>query len=237
MVTLSTSSQPAINDLPAPIAAYIGASNRFDLDAVMANFAESSLVNEQHCEYIGLPAIRYWVAREIIGDRVTMEVATTAIRGDNVAVVANIDGEYDKSGLPSPLTLTFYFSVSGDRIEQLIILRNKATRRTGFGLDDPLKTYFAAKDLRDVDAMLACFAEDAVVVDEAQERRGHSMIREWIERSTQKYQVSVDVTDSGERDGKTVVTALLSGNFPGSPAKLHYAFSLSNAKVMSLEIS
>jgi len=39
---------------------------------------------------------------------------------------ANVDGDYDKTGLPDPLPLTFYFSVRGDRIVQLIILRNRA---------------------------------------------------------------------------------------------------------------
>jgi hypothetical protein len=40
-------------------------------------------------------------------------------------VTANIDGNYDKRGLPDPLVLTFYFSAHGDRIAQLIILRNQ----------------------------------------------------------------------------------------------------------------
>ena len=115
----------ALSDLPLPVVAYIDGSKGFDLHAVVATFAETALVNDQHREYVGLPAIRNWAAREIISDRVTMEVTEAAIRGNNVAVVANIDGEYEKTGLPTPLTLTFYFSVSGDRIEQLIILRNQ----------------------------------------------------------------------------------------------------------------
>ena len=84
--------------------------------------------------------------------------------------------------------------------------------------------------------MLACFAEDAVVVDEAQERRGHSMIREWIESSTTRHRVTADAIDVLERDGKTTVTCLLSGDIPGSPVKLRYVFSLSETMIMRLEI-
>ena len=69
--------------LPVPVVAYIEGSNGFDLNAVMATFAETALVNDQHREYVGLSAIRNWAAREIISDRVTMEVTGTAIRGNN----------------------------------------------------------------------------------------------------------------------------------------------------------
>jgi hypothetical protein len=34
-------------------------------------------------------------------------------RGDSASVAAIIDGNFDKSGLPNPLVLTFYFSVGG----------------------------------------------------------------------------------------------------------------------------
>ena len=37
------------------------------------------------------------------------------------------DGEYDKTGLPDTLVLTYYFTVRGDRIVRLIIIRNEPT--------------------------------------------------------------------------------------------------------------
>jgi len=42
-----------------------------------------------------------------------------------VTVHAVMDGTYDKTGLPDPLILSFYFSLRDDRITQLIILHNK----------------------------------------------------------------------------------------------------------------
>ena len=37
-------------------------------------------------------------------------------------MVAKVTGTYDKTGLPDPLTLRFYFSVTGDLLTQLLIM-------------------------------------------------------------------------------------------------------------------
>ena len=42
-----------------------------------------------------------------------------------MALKAEIDGDFDKKGLPSPFILAFYFSVSGAKISALIIVNNK----------------------------------------------------------------------------------------------------------------
>jgi ketosteroid isomerase-like protein len=112
-------------DLPSPVAAYIVATNNFDIDALMATFAEDALVNDHRNEFFGSAAIRDWAQREIINDRVTMKVTNAMRRGDAVAVTACLDGAFDKAGLPDPLVLAFYFSISGERIVQLIIVHNK----------------------------------------------------------------------------------------------------------------
>jgi hypothetical protein len=38
---------------------------------------------------------------------------------------AAIDGEYDKTGLPDPLILTYYFTLGGNKIAGFIILGHK----------------------------------------------------------------------------------------------------------------
>lgn len=111
--------------LPPPVSAYIAATNAFDLDALMATFAADALVNDHRDEFASLDLIRDWAQREIVGDRVTMQVAAATCRGNSVAVNAIIDGNFDKAGLPDPLVLTFYFAVSGERIDQLVIVHNK----------------------------------------------------------------------------------------------------------------
>jgi hypothetical protein len=111
--------------LPPPVSSYIAATNDSDIEALMATFAEDALVNDHRNEFASRDVIRNWAQREIINDRLAMQVTSWTCRGNTVAVTANVDGNFDKTGLPAPLALTFYFSVSGERIVQLIIVHNK----------------------------------------------------------------------------------------------------------------
>jgi hypothetical protein len=111
--------------LPPLVAAYVEATNSFDLERLMATFAEDALVNDQLRDHWGKPAIREWVKREIIGVRVTINVTKVITHYENFIVTANVDGNYDKRGLPDPLVLAFYFTAQSDLIVQLIILRNR----------------------------------------------------------------------------------------------------------------
>lgn len=113
--------------LPAPVRTYITASNAFDGDAVIAAFTDDAVVNDTRREFSGLSAIRAWLDREIIGDKVTMTVTATRERYGLVIIDAVMDGNYDKSGLPDPLVLTYYFVLADDHIAQLIIIHNEPT--------------------------------------------------------------------------------------------------------------
>jgi hypothetical protein len=113
--------------LPAPVQGYIAASNAFDGDALIGWFADDALVNDARREFWGKQAIRAWLDREIIGDKVTMDVTATAVHYGEVIVHAVMDGEYDKTGLPDPFVLTYYFTVHYDRIVRLIIILDEPT--------------------------------------------------------------------------------------------------------------
>ena len=78
---------------------------------------------------------------------------------------------------------------------------------------------------------------NAVVRDEGRERQGKAAIREWMEEVNKKYQPTVEVSDVGETDDRTIVTGRVAGNFPGSPVDLRYAFTLAGAKIARLDIS
>ena len=111
--------------LPPLVAAYVDATNSFDLERLMATFAEDALVNDQLQDYWGKPSIIEWAKRDIIGERLTMNVTKVIKHYGNFIVTANVDGNYDKRDLPDPLVLAFYFAVQSDLIVQLIILRNR----------------------------------------------------------------------------------------------------------------
>ena len=116
---------PDVRTLLRPVAAYVAATNAFDLDRLLATFADDALVNDQLRDYWGKAAIREWVERDIIGERLTMNVVGVIEHHGNFIVTANIDGDFDKRGLPEPLVLAFYFTPHDDQIVQLIILRNR----------------------------------------------------------------------------------------------------------------
>ena len=111
--------------LPTPVAAYIQATNDHNSAAFLATFTEDALVNDIQREFWGTAAIEKWAEREIFAPKVTMEVVRAVDHYGDLIVTAKLDGNYDKTGLPDPLLLTFYFTLRGDKITMLIILLNK----------------------------------------------------------------------------------------------------------------
>jgi hypothetical protein len=103
-------------------------------------------------------------------------------------------------------------------------------------LPRPIAAYFAATNAHDIPTMIAAFSEDAVVADERKQHRGVDAIRSWMHETIEKYAYKVEPTDFTEADGKTVVTAVVSGYFPGSPVKLSHSFTFDGTKIVRLEI-
>ena len=118
MTDTSTSLSPVL-------AEHVRAVNAFDVDAIVATFAEDALVNDARREFWGAAAIRRWVAKEMVGDRVTLEVTEIVDHCGDMIVRARYDGQYDKTNLPDELILTNYFTVRDGKIVTLIVIRNQ----------------------------------------------------------------------------------------------------------------
>jgi hypothetical protein len=102
-------------------------------------------------------------------------------------------------------------------------------------LPKPILDYFQA-DQGDRGAVADCFTDAATVTDEGNTHRGRSAIAEWKTASSKKYSYTVEPFSVEEVGGKSVVTAHVVGNFPGSPVDLRYFFLLEHGKIASLEI-
>ena len=109
----------------------------------------------------------------------------------------------------------------------------QATR--SLNLPKPVAAYFTA-DTGDGEAVSRCFTENAVVKDEGHTHKGRAAIKAWKTDASAKYQYTCEPLACEERDGKTVVTSHLVGNFPGSPIDLRYFFRLEGDKIASLEV-
>ena len=102
-------------------------------------------------------------------------------------------------------------------------------------LPKPIAAYFTA-DQGDGDAVSRCFTEGAVVTDEGQTHQGRAAIKAWKTDASAKYHYTSEPFACEQKDGKTIVTSHLVGNFPGSPIDLRYFFVLEGDKIASLEI-
>jgi len=102
-------------------------------------------------------------------------------------------------------------------------------------LPKPVAAYFTA-DKDDGETVSRCFTENAVVKDEGHTHKGRAAIKAWKTDASAKYQYTCEPLACEERDGKTVVTCHLVGNFPGSPVDLRFFFKLEGDKIASLEI-
>jgi ketosteroid isomerase-like protein len=111
--------------LTGVFAEHVRAVNASDIDAVVATFAEDAFINDVSREIRGLDAIRAFVAKEIVGDNVTMDVTEVIDHHGDAIVRAIYDGDYDKTDLPDPLILTNYFGVRDEKIVSLITILTK----------------------------------------------------------------------------------------------------------------
>jgi len=107
------------------VAEHIRAVNAFDTDAIVATFAEDAYVNDNRREIVGIKAIRRWVEKEIVGDKVTIEVREVLDHYGDTIVRGVYDGEFDKTNLPKELILTNYFSIRDGKIVSLAIIFNQ----------------------------------------------------------------------------------------------------------------
>jgi hypothetical protein len=111
--------------LTGVVADHITAVNANDLDAIMGTFSKDALVNDAHREFVGLNAIRRWVAREMVGDHVTIDPREVIDHHGDTIVRGVYEGTFDRTNLPDEIILSNYFSVRGDKIVSLIIIRNQ----------------------------------------------------------------------------------------------------------------
>jgi len=102
-------------------------------------------------------------------------------------------------------------------------------------LPHPIDVYIRQENFGDGD-LAESFAANAVVMDEGQKYVGRAAIARWRATAKRKYNHSVAPLELAERDGKTILKAMLFGNFPGSPVVLDLAFVIKDRQITALEI-
>jgi len=97
--------------------------------------------------------------------------------------------------------------------------------------------YFRADSAHDAAAVAQCFSADGEVRDENAVHHGHAAILQWKRSTSDTYAATTAPLACTTTPGACLVRGEVSGNFPGSPVLLDFAFQLDGARITVLEIT
>jgi ketosteroid isomerase-like protein len=99
-----------------------------------------------------------------------------------------------------------------------------------------IAAYVEATNERDIDTFRGLFTQDAVVHDEGQQYRGVAAIKRWLTSAVEKYRFFLAPVSLSQEGTEMILTATLSGEFPGSPLAMRFHFVLREGKISKLDI-
>src|SRR5689334_9884054 len=98
--------------------------------------------------------------------------------------------------------------------------------------EDLIRRYFALDAARDLDGLVALFADDATVVDEAQTREGTDAIRAWRAEVASKYSYTTEIRAiTNGVPGRALAEGRITGDFPGGIADLKWDFTVGDGRI------
>lgn len=76
-----------------------------------------------------------------------------------------------------------------------------------------------------------CFSETGVMFDEGKDYKGRVEIRHMIDEANKKYQSEMEPLEYTESGTTSVLSAMCSGTFPGSPLVLKFHFEIADGQI------
>ena len=105
-------------------------------------------------------------------------------------------------------------------------------------LPEVVSRYFELDAVRDVEAIVALFTDDATVVDEGATRQGRSEIRAWQKGPASQYSFTTEIIASEQLGpDRRLVNGRLTGNFPGGAVDLKFDFVIDRNRIARLIIA
>lgn len=104
-------------------------------------------------------------------------------------------------------------------------------------LPDIINQMIQAQNNWDSALYASCFTEDARVHDEGHTYNRRQQIKHWIDEANKKYRTKMEPIDYVVSGTACVLTATVSGTFPGSPIILKYHVELQDMKIILLKIT
>jgi hypothetical protein len=86
-------------------------------------------------------------------------------------------------------------------------------------------------------AFAACFSETGEMIEEGKPYIGRTAIQQLIAETNEKYRSVMKPLAYAEDKTASVLSAQVSGTFPGSPAVLKFHFHIMNGKIQYLKVT
>ncbi|PXA88341.1 hypothetical protein DMC47_30015 [Nostoc sp. 3335mG] len=102
-------------------------------------------------------------------------------------------------------------------------------------LAKPIADYLAANARLDLEGMLKPFLPDAVFIDNGKHFDGQAAIRHLLEEEVIPVRAIFTPETAWEDNGDVVLEGPAHGDFPGSPIRFTYRFTLANDAIRTLE--
>lgn len=106
-------------NLNGPIATYVDAVNQQNTEDLLSAFSESAIVTDEGRKYQGIPSIKEWNAEKQFGANITLRPVEVTEQDGKTILTAEVDGNFDKTGLPSPLFMDLCFTLDSSMISGL----------------------------------------------------------------------------------------------------------------------
>ena len=103
--------------LPTALASYFAATNRRDVDGMIAGFAGDAIVEDEGRQHRGRDAIREWMKETIEKYDFTANPIRSSRMGGKTAVLVSLSGMFPGS----PITIQYQFTVESRKIARLEI--------------------------------------------------------------------------------------------------------------------
>ena len=105
--------------LPTSIANFVKAVNEHNSSDFLAVFAENAIIIDEGHKYKGINSIKSWNDEKNIGAMITLKPLKLNERDDKSILTAEVDGNFDKTGLPDPFIMDLHFTIKNNQILSL----------------------------------------------------------------------------------------------------------------------
>jgi hypothetical protein len=100
-------------------AAYVHAVNTHNPAAFQALFAPEAVVDDAGRTFAGIDAIKAWSDSDIFAADVTFRLLAESAEGGDVVLTTEVDGNFDRTGLPDPVVIRHRLHLSEGRVRRL----------------------------------------------------------------------------------------------------------------------